>query len=121
MVEMVVLVPGTRRPPGGEISPTGIFRVWRRVVVMGSYQGCWVATQGCWVDGRATGARPGVEPPRESGQEPTPGHSCGGWSGGLVQSVSGRGRRAHSSMPGGAPQLVRAPAPRSRVGTPTHC
>src|SRR6266516_1913802 len=52
---MVVLVPGTRRSPGREISPTGIFRVWRGLVVMGSYQGCWVAARAVgW-----TGAQPG--------------------------------------------------------------
>src|SRR6266511_3196234 len=73
---MVVLVPGTRRAPGRGVSPTGISRVWRWLVVMGSYRGCWVATRAVgWTDAQP-GVDPGVEPTREPGQKPAPGH---GW------------------------------------------
>src|SRR3954454_2567104 len=54
---MVVLVSGTRRSPGRGVSPTGISRVWRRLVVMGSYQGCWVPQRAVgW-----TRAQPGLD------------------------------------------------------------
>src|SRR4051812_24426447 len=64
---MVVLVAGTRRSPGRGVSPTGIFRVWRRLVVMGSCQGCWVATRAVGWAGAQPGRDRGCNRPANRG------------------------------------------------------
>src|SRR5438067_6792238 len=95
---MVVLVPGTRRSPGREISPTGIFRVWRWLVVMGSYQGCWVATRAVGWAGPQLGSDRGCNRLGNRGKNrpaavaagPVSAIGSGGWSVGVGLGAAGQ-------------------------------